>query len=226
MPKMRGKTTSQRSQRLTVYNGENSAISPQTGRIEAYRCPGMRTSLLLVRAAQCLGGGAGRAGRGQVRGGAAPAHHRAGSRPVSARVFWPPAEAAQADYETLRAYLLEAGSLPAGLAAARFARRGLAGLIAWPAAQPDFRAEPVGAARPPWTPHPTPVSRRWRRLTSSCSTRLARWQRPAARSGMAGSGSRPSPLSAALSQPSPGRSLTRRQTPSRAHRGLHRNFRF
>jgi len=75
---------------------------------------------------------------------------------VSARVFWPPAEAAQADYEMLRACVLEAGSLPAGLAGARFARRGLAGLIAWPAAEPDFRAEPVGAARPPWTPHADP----------------------------------------------------------------------
>ncbi len=61
---------------------------------------------------------------------------------MSARVFWPPAEAAQADYEMLRACLLEGGSLPAGVAAARFARRGLAGLIAWPAAEPGFRAEP------------------------------------------------------------------------------------
>ena len=70
---------------------------------------------------------------------------------MSARVFWPPAEAAQADYEMLRAHLLEAGGLPAGLAAARFTRRGLAGLIAWPAAEPVFRAELAGAARPPWT---------------------------------------------------------------------------
>jgi hypothetical protein len=75
---------------------------------------------------------------------------------VSARVFWPPAEAAQADYEMLRACVLEAGSLPAGLAGARFARRGLAGLIAWPAAEPDFRAGLLGAARPPWTPHAEP----------------------------------------------------------------------
>jgi hypothetical protein len=75
---------------------------------------------------------------------------------VSARVFWPPAEAAQADYEMLRACLLQAGALPAGLAAARFARRGLAGLIAWPAAEPDFRAELAGAARPPWTPGADP----------------------------------------------------------------------
>jgi hypothetical protein len=75
---------------------------------------------------------------------------------VTGRVFWPPAEAAQADYEMLRACLLQAGALPAGLAAARFARRGLAGLIAWPAAEPVFRAELCGAARPPWTPHADP----------------------------------------------------------------------
>jgi hypothetical protein len=46
---------------------------------------------------------------------------------VSARSFWPPAEAAQFDYETLRDHLIEQGTLPGGLAAARFARRGLAG---------------------------------------------------------------------------------------------------
>ena len=75
---------------------------------------------------------------------------------MSDRVFWPPAEAAQADYEMLRSCVLQAGRLPAGPAAARFARRGLAGLIAWPAAEPDFRAELAGAARPPWTPAADP----------------------------------------------------------------------
>ena len=75
---------------------------------------------------------------------------------MSTRVFWPPAEAAQADYEMLRAHLLDHGAMPGGLAAARFARRGLAGLIAWPAAEPDFRAGLLGAARPPWTPHADP----------------------------------------------------------------------
>jgi hypothetical protein len=75
---------------------------------------------------------------------------------VSTRVFWPPAEAAQADYEMLRACLLGRGVLPGGLAASRFTRRGLAGLIAWPVAEPDFRAELSGAARPPWTPHADP----------------------------------------------------------------------
>ena len=75
---------------------------------------------------------------------------------MSARSFWPPAEAAQVDYETLRAHVFEHSGLPEGLAAARFARRGLAGLIAWPAAEPVFVAELVAAARPAWTPHEDP----------------------------------------------------------------------
>ena len=54
-------------------------------------------------------------------------------------MFWPLGEAAQADYEMLRVHLLQADVLPGGLAAARFTRRGLAGLIAWPAAEPDDR---------------------------------------------------------------------------------------
>ncbi|MGB8501677.1 hypothetical protein [Mycobacterium sp.] len=75
---------------------------------------------------------------------------------MSARSFWPPIEAAQVDYETLRTQALESGRLPEGLAAARFARRGLAGLIAWPSAEPVFVAELVAAARPAWTPHEDP----------------------------------------------------------------------
>ena len=75
---------------------------------------------------------------------------------MSARSFWPPIEAAQVDYETLRAHALQRCGLPQGLAAARFARRGLAGLIAWPSAEPVFVAELVGAARPAWTPHDDP----------------------------------------------------------------------
>jgi hypothetical protein len=75
---------------------------------------------------------------------------------VSARSFWPPREAAQIDYETLRAHVLEHSGLPESLAAARFARRGLAGLIAWPAAEPVFVVELLGAARPAWTPHEDP----------------------------------------------------------------------
>jgi hypothetical protein len=75
---------------------------------------------------------------------------------VSARSFWPPVEAAQVDYETLRAHTLEHSGLPESLAAARFARRGLAGLIAWPSAEPVFVAELLAATRPPWTPHQDP----------------------------------------------------------------------
>jgi hypothetical protein len=75
---------------------------------------------------------------------------------VSARSFWPPVEAAQVDYETLRVHVCEHSLLPEGLVAARFARRGLAGLIAWPSAEPVFVAELVGAVRPAWTPHEDP----------------------------------------------------------------------
>ena len=35
--------------------------------------------------------------------------------------------------------------------AARFARRGVAGLVAWPASEPVFAGRVLGAARPPWT---------------------------------------------------------------------------
>jgi hypothetical protein len=75
---------------------------------------------------------------------------------VSARSFWPPLEAAQVDYEALRAHVCEHSGLPEGLAAARFARRGLAGLIAWPSAEPVFVADLLAAARPAWTPHQDP----------------------------------------------------------------------
>jgi hypothetical protein len=75
---------------------------------------------------------------------------------VSTRSFWPPLQAAQVDYETLRAHVLEPGRLPESLAAARFTRRGLAGLIAWPSAEPVFVAELLPAPRPAWTPHQDP----------------------------------------------------------------------
>ena len=75
---------------------------------------------------------------------------------MTARSFWPPAEAAQVDYEALRVHVLHGGELPDDLAAARFARRGLAGLIAWPVSEPVFVAALVGAVRPAWTPHIDP----------------------------------------------------------------------
>jgi len=70
--------------------------------------------------------------------------------------FWPVGEAAQADYEALRAHVLATGAASDSLIAARFARRGLPGLIAWPSAEPVFDAALLGAHRPPWTPHHDP----------------------------------------------------------------------
>jgi hypothetical protein len=70
--------------------------------------------------------------------------------------FWPAADAAQADYEALRAHVLATGAPPESQVAARFARRGLPGLIAWPSAEPVFDAALLGAARPPWSPHADP----------------------------------------------------------------------
>ena len=71
------------------------------------------------------------------------------------RAFWPVSEAAQADYEALRALALAGEGLP-GVAARRFERRGLVGLITWPRTDPLFTAAVAGAARPPWTPHADP----------------------------------------------------------------------
>lgn len=72
------------------------------------------------------------------------------------RVFWPIGEAAQADYEALRAHALCPGQLPSSLVAARFSRRGLAGLIAWPASEPVFSGPVLGGLRPRWSPHDDP----------------------------------------------------------------------
>ena len=63
--------------------------------------------------------------------------------------FWPVAESAQADYERLRALAL-AGETCDELVARRFDRRGLAGLISWPQAEPDYLGPVIGAARPAW----------------------------------------------------------------------------
>jgi hypothetical protein len=68
---------------------------------------------------------------------------------VSGR-FWPIAEPAQADYEQLREILLAGGELSELLAARRFERRGLAGLISWPTAEPAYLGSVIGAPRPPW----------------------------------------------------------------------------
>ena len=64
--------------------------------------------------------------------------------------FWPIAEPAQADYEQLRELVLTGGELGELLTARRFERRGLAGLISWPAAEPAYLGSVIGAPRPPW----------------------------------------------------------------------------
>jgi hypothetical protein len=64
--------------------------------------------------------------------------------------FWPIAEPAQADYERLRELVLSGGELGGLLTARRFERRGLAGLISWPAAEPTYLGSVIGAPRPPW----------------------------------------------------------------------------
>lgn len=65
------------------------------------------------------------------------------------------AEAAQADYEGLRAAVV-AGAALAGPEAARFARAGLWGLVRRPGAEPVFAARLLGAQRPAWTPYEDP----------------------------------------------------------------------
>jgi hypothetical protein len=72
------------------------------------------------------------------------------------RAFWPAAEAAQVDYEALRAAVL-GGAAPVGPAASRFWRTGLAGLIRRPATtEPVFVGIVRAVARAPWTPQADP----------------------------------------------------------------------
>ena len=71
------------------------------------------------------------------------------------RSFWPAAEAAQVDYETLREAAVRATPL-VGPAATRFERGGLAALIVRPSAAPVFTAVVLGATRPAWTPYEDP----------------------------------------------------------------------
>lgn len=65
--------------------------------------------------------------------------------------FWPIGEAAQADYEALRTAALAGEPARDELVAARFARRGLGGLIAWPRSEPVYLGAIVGAQRPAWS---------------------------------------------------------------------------
>lgn len=69
--------------------------------------------------------------------------------------LWPPVEAAQVDYEGLRAAVL-AGQAADERVAARFERDGLAGLIVAPVAEPLLVVRVMGARRPAWSPHEDP----------------------------------------------------------------------
>ena len=76
--------------------------------------------------------------------------------------FWPVGEPAQADYERLRALALAAEPCDELLAARRFDRRGLAGLISWPRAEPDYLGSLIGATRPAWCGEEDPRQQRLR----------------------------------------------------------------
>ena len=69
--------------------------------------------------------------------------------------LWPVTDAAQADYETLRAAVLADVPL-LGAAAARFEVAGILGLIRRPVAEPVFVAQLFGARRAAWTPYGDP----------------------------------------------------------------------
>ena len=82
---------------------------------------------------------------------------------MSAR-FWPVGEPAQADYERLRTLALAGKPCDEYelLAARRFERRGLAGLISWPQAEPDYLGSLVGATRRAWCGDEDPREQRLR----------------------------------------------------------------
>ena len=50
---------------------------------------------------------------------------------MSTRSFWPPCEAAQLDYEALRAHLLAHDKLPDGLSSARFKGLQIINSLSW-----------------------------------------------------------------------------------------------
>jgi len=82
---------------------------------------------------------------------------------VSSR-FWPISEPAQADYERLRALALAGEACDGLLVARRFERRGLAGLISWPGAEPDYLGSVLGARRPAWCGSDDPRERQLREV--------------------------------------------------------------
>ena len=87
------------------------------------------------------------------------------------RIFWPPAEAAQADYERLRAAAL-AGTALTDVTELRFARGGLSALIARPVSPPNLVATVHGALRRPWSAQADPRLTLWRPGSCCCSAPL------------------------------------------------------
>lgn len=71
------------------------------------------------------------------------------------RPFWPISEPGQTDYEILREAVLSGQSLQT-VAAARFARQGIVGLITQPSTETSFTSFVIGAERPAWTPYADP----------------------------------------------------------------------
>jgi hypothetical protein len=80
---------------------------------------------------------------------------------VSSRL-WPVGEPAQADYERLRALALAGEPCDELVAARRFDRCGLAGLISWPAVERDYLGSLIGATRPAWCGDEDPRQQRLR----------------------------------------------------------------
>ena len=76
--------------------------------------------------------------------------------------FWPVAESAQVEYERLRALALAGERCGELLVARRFERRGLAGLISWPQAEPDYLGSVIGVCRLAWCGSDDPREQRLR----------------------------------------------------------------
>jgi hypothetical protein len=71
------------------------------------------------------------------------------------KTLWPVTDHIQAEYESLRVLALADADL-CGPSALRFARQGLAALIAWRRIESPFNVSLAGARRPPWSPYDDP----------------------------------------------------------------------
>jgi hypothetical protein len=71
-------------------------------------------------------------------------------------LLWQPKEVAQLEYESLRESVLRGEQVEADQVAVRFARWGLAGLLADGRSEPLWQVSLSALPRPPWTPHQDP----------------------------------------------------------------------